>query len=271
MGTCGAYFEGCDADTKLATKVSSKLGYKRLGQKERYQLRATAPGDARLERATPPSPPRFMGNLTATWDLFQCIAHGCLEALLDSAGISYSGLVLQHCDPHLTPERGLSTSVFNCYYYFNEDSGGTGEHDSSSNCVEHTDPGLITVLGRGTAPGLEVEPREAGAAVPCCTGARPFDALEVGAGAGADTGAGAAKLGAERPWVLLEPLMAADDVVVLVGESLGRATGGRFPPCLHRVVGNGTQQPRLNITYELRPAKAIFAAMGPSAEATTPT
>lgn len=120
------------------------------------------------------------------------------------------------------------------------------------------------MLGRGTAPGLEVVPREAGKAEACCTGTQSYQDGEPGDEAD-PSGAVSASNGTfnattpSQPWVLLEPLMAENEVVVLIGESLGRLTGGAFPPCLHRVVDNVLQRARINIAFELRPAKAVYS------------
>jgi isopenicillin N synthase-like dioxygenase len=145
------------------------------------------------------------------------------------------------------------------------------------NCAEHTDPGLLTVLARGTAPGLEVEIRDANTATPCCSRAAPFhpDIVDVntiqtgadaGGGAGAAGGGGtpsvnvvgggeeespangaeAAEIKHTREWLVLEPLMAPNQVVVLVGETLTRA-GNTTSNTLTLVVALEARAPRKEV------------------------
>jgi hypothetical protein len=175
---------------------------------------------------------------------------------------------------------------------------------------------MITVLGRGTSPGLEVETRTAATATPCCSRAVAYDdaigaedhgkghgggeddGKEHGGGEGeSDTrggtdatafvlratavrGGGGDAINADLPlhspalartatpesaaaamWQILEPIMTDAQVVVMVGESLARASGGRLPACLHRVTQPPGSAARINMAFELRPAFAVFAAV----------
>ena len=181
----------------------------------------------------------------------------------------------------------------------------------------HTDPGLLTVLARGTAPGLELELRDVSTAMPCCSrnssykdviaaetantngGAGSTAAVPAGgvgsnmpislphgapqpeaqqeriadadADADEDEEAGATKgKGRGRQWLLLEPVMKPNQVVVLVGETLARATGGQHPAGLHRVVRpKGLNTPRFNMAYELRPFKGVFHSLVPDGNGST--
>jgi len=118
------------------------------------------------------------------------------------------------------------------------------------NCNEHTDPGLITVLGRGTAKGLQMShTRRHG---PRCTGDLAYDDASDGAAVDEPVG--------DAQWVFAEPMMACNQVCVLVGESLYRGSGGVLPACLHRVV-NCPGEPRQNLIFELRPHTAIFGSL----------
>ena len=124
----------------------------------------------------------------------------------------------------------------------------------TENCREHTDPGLVTVLGRGTANGLEVDATGSAGRAPCCSGTRPFDG---GGEAETETAAGGAGTtpGAIQ-WLLTEPRMGPDDCIILLAESTARATGGRVPAAVHRVVE--TDEERLNVAFELRPSVPVF-------------
>ena len=179
------------------------------------------------------------------------------------------------------------------------------------NSARHTDPGLLTVLARGTAPGLEMELRDVATATPCCSRNSSYEdvvtatatvtnavsdatataidavsdatatAIDAVSDAVSDDGATAAAAGSlagveaeaeaaieekarTREWLLLEPIMKPNQVVVLVGETLARATGGKHPAGLHRVVRpKGLNRPRFNMAYELRPAVGVFRSFVP--------
>eukprot|EP00039_Didymoeca_costata_P003347 m.67055 g.67055 ORF g.67055 m.67055 type:complete len:172 (-) comp11855_c0_seq1:279-794(-) len=161
----------------------------------------------------------------------------------------------------------MSQSVLNYYHYFNKksDTDSTQEINNGvkgseekliENCVAHTDPGLLTVLCRGTTPGLEVLERSAEEAKPCCEGASAFHETDP-LGDGKD---GMEVVGDKREWTVLEPIMKDNQVVVLVGETLSRVTNGAYPACLHRVSEGDTT--RINIAYELRPVVSIFCPWG---------
>lgn len=201
-------------------------------------------------------------------------------------------LVTKHCDPSPLPEGTLSTSVLNFYHYFNA-PGTEADALLPENCVEHTDPGLLTVLARGTQPGLELELRDGNTATPCCSRNIPYHtpgsaaapdlpaaakgavlAGSSGGGGGGDDEAASSEEadgdGTERQWLLLEPIMEANQVVVLVGETLARATGGKHPAGLHRVIRPpGVNTPRFNMAFELRPLVGVFHSLVPSEEQAT--
>ena len=285
--------------------------------------------------------PLLQAGLTEATLLLQRVASVALSGLLAGIGADPRAVFSQYCD-----ESGLpgwpdksSQSVLNCYHYLNNRSGrtaaaatdpaavpakdpgggdeggggdgGVGAQASRAavplpNCNEHTDPGFITVLGRGTARGLQM--RHARKHGPRCTGDAafhgaaeaaaaagmapgvplepalepalpPFGPLATGAAATATetpaTGTDPTALGAPEPaaaeaaaeandsWVFVEPLMAANQVCVLVGESLYRGSGGVLPACLHRVVDCPTGEPRQNLIFELRPHTAVFGPLVP--------
>ena len=206
-------FFASSAEAKESAKVSSKLGYKRHAQKERFQHRRGAAGP------------------------FGAQAAAAEAELSELAALIVRGALLEEDAAELCAG---GASVLNFYRYFND---GT---DAPENCVEHTDPGVLTLLGRGTSPGLQLDDNGRASATPRCTGAAPF-------------AAGGGRPAAGPRWVLVEPLMQRGDLVVLVGESLARATGGLLPACAHRVVGGAEE--RLNLAYELRPRRGVYEAM----------
>lgn len=70
--------------------------------------------------------------------------------------------------------------------------------------------------------------------------------------------------GTTGEYVLVEPMMADDEVCVLPGETLERLVGKQIKGNLHRVVkGEGS---RLNLTFEIRPMIAIYHPWGSEAE-----
>ena len=127
-------------------------------------------------------------------------------------------------------ELGKGKSVLNLYHYFNS--------CEEEPCRSHADPGLVTVLGRSTLPGLQ-------AVLPVKPGGAPGRPAVY-----------------EDHWCDLEPLM--DELgqgkephvpfLVLVGESLERLSGGWHPSCVHRVKHSEVPgRSRFNMAFELRP------------------
>jgi isopenicillin N synthase-like dioxygenase len=95
--------------------------------------------------------------------------------------------VLTHYgDPSPLGSSQWATSVFNIYRYFN-----TPETIAATNCIEHIDPGFITVLARSPVVGLEV-----------------YEAPD--------------------RWTRIEEFMEHDELVVIVGETLERMTAKRY-------------------------------------------
>ncbi len=124
--------------------------------------------------------------------------------------------------------KTASNSVFNAYHYFNAPGEYLGDDDQAAcaNCNEHCDPGHVTVLGKATSSGLEV----------CDAASGEYVCVEQ----------------------LLETLVGMDTAVVIVGETVSRATRSAFPACTHRV--RQGLCPRVNVVYELRPIKPLWRA-----------
>ena len=135
------------------------------------------------------------------------------------------------------PEDSVSASVLNVYRYFNSQPSSTEkppESEYSKNCRQHIDPGLITILGRGDSPGLQLF-------LPYSSGGR---------GEGEERG----------EWVAAEEIVKEDEWLILVGESLEmvhnrmvkeKESSSPFTSSLHRVVEG--KRERTNIIFELRP------------------
>ena len=114
------YFTESTPEAKLANRVSSKLGFKLHRQKERFQLRrAGSTPDPRLEAAAIVHPPACWGELWEAYAVLDRIAMECLHTLLQRANVDIAALEKEHCDPLPLLPGTLSTSVFNCYHYFN--------------------------------------------------------------------------------------------------------------------------------------------------------
>jgi len=88
------------------------------------------------------------------------------------------------------------------------------------NCVEHVDPGFITVLTKANEPGLEL-----------------FNT-------------------SSDSWIQMESVMEDNQVVVLIGETLNRLSNGRYKGVLHRVGKSSAS--RYNMALELRPKVPIY-------------
>lgn len=191
----------------------------------------------------------FQPGLVEGAVLLRRLATRALLALLRGTGLD-ADAVLEECVAE--SPTAASTSVLNVYNYFNRgDSGKSEANDGqpiSANCPAHTDPGLVTVLARGTADGLQIATGRTSDAA-CCSGTAAYHVDGVD---------GESVAPDDVEWVTMEPLMRADQVGVLVGESLRRLTGGALPACLHRVVSNGSHCERSNVIYELRPAGNVF-------------
>ena len=78
--------------------------------------------------------PTFWSELWQSYAMLDTVATTCLNALLDDAGVDRGALTAEHCDPAPLPEGTLSTSVLNCYHYFNLE--GTEDADLPDNCAE---------------------------------------------------------------------------------------------------------------------------------------
>jgi hypothetical protein len=85
-------------------------------------------------------------------------------------------------DPNPLGPTQWATSVFNVYRYFN-----TPETMSACNCIEHIDPGFMTVLARSPVVGLEV-----------------FESPD--------------------RWTRIEEFMEHDELLVIVGDTIERMT-----------------------------------------------
>eukprot|EP00035_Acanthoeca_spectabilis_P009081 m.162471 g.162471 ORF g.162471 m.162471 type:complete len:323 (+) comp14606_c0_seq3:42-1010(+) len=276
--TAASHFFGSAPDVKGKAKGTSKFGYKASAVKERVQFRL--PGcprgavakamlsDVSLEEAAAVAPPNkadfgeFQTDLVEGALLLRRLAARAIATLLQGTGLNVDA-VLEACAAESSSSP--SVSVLNIYKYFNGD-GGHGEPDAR-NCPEHTDPGFVSVLAKGTADGLQIatgRPYD----VACCTGLTAFHGAD-GADPSIEVGPAAESL----EWVTIEPMMQPNQIVVLVGESLRRLTGGALPACLHRVVQNEARQERMNAIYELRPSVNIFqdwAAMSETAAKAPP-
>eukprot|EP01114_Cavostelium_apophysatum_P021566 TRINITY_DN7568_c0_g1_i1.p1 TRINITY_DN7568_c0_g1~~TRINITY_DN7568_c0_g1_i1.p1 ORF type:complete len:286 (-),score=34.91 TRINITY_DN7568_c0_g1_i1:6-863(-) len=212
-------FFGESDSVKKSSHISSKVGYKKNRPKERYQFR-------RCTGNYPMPDEKFKESMFSTYNLFERISVACMEIILQDVSISPRQVLEHYLDdlidfmpPSTSPldkNSNYGTSVFNLYHYFN-----TNETVSAENCAEHTDPGLITVLGKGTSFGLEVTDLKSGS-----------------------------YLGVEQ---FMED---GRDLLVLPGETLQRLTGGKVRGNLHRVVKNG--QSRINMAYEMRPKAPIY-------------
>lgn len=298
--TAASHFFGSAPDVKGKAKGTSKFGYKASAVKERVQFRlpgcprgavakamlsdvsleevlraeasnhtvATNVKHARSQAAAVAPPNKadfgeFQTDLVEGALLLRRLAARAIATLLQGTGLDVDA-VLEACAAE--SPSSPSVSVLNIYKYFNGD-GGHGEPDAR-NCPEHTDPGFVSVLAKGTADGLQIatgRPYD----VACCTGLTAFHGAD-GADPSIEVGPAAESL----EWVTIEPMMQPNQVVVLVGESLRRLTGGALPACLHRVVQNEARQERMNAIYELRPSVNIFqdwAAMSETAAKAPPS
>ena len=150
----------------------------------------------------------------------------------------------------------------------------------AANCPVHTDPGLVSVLARASAQGLQVAVGRQKVTA-CCDGTTGFhkSAAAVSSarttldgGEREDSGSGGAGDDAKRggadeendggEWVCGESLYNKNQVMVIVGESLCRLTGFSLPASVHRVVHNENGRDRINAIFELRPAVHIFEEWG---------
>ena len=193
--------------------------------------------------------------LTAGAVVLRRIATQALEALLHDVGIDPQAVLKKHVSERPTH---TSVSVLNVYHYNNTPGGDAA--NVAANCPEHTDPGLITVLACGTADGLQVATGRSHDTA-CCTGTDPYHNVQAPReDQGSSAGEAVEDGGSEVAWVTMEPLMQPHQVLVLVGESLRRLTGGVLPACLHRVVHHEEGAARLNAIFELRPSVPIFEA-----------
>eukprot|EP01120_Amphizonella_sp_Union-15-10_P012334 TRINITY_DN5456_c0_g1_i2.p1 TRINITY_DN5456_c0_g1~~TRINITY_DN5456_c0_g1_i2.p1 ORF type:complete len:257 (+),score=45.24 TRINITY_DN5456_c0_g1_i2:98-868(+) len=193
-------------------KQAAKLGYKKNLPKERFQVRRTVRDDH-----FPTSLPEFKTLLLGVYDLFERIANELLKSILLFMGINHSELMSVYGDPN--PPK-LSSSVLNVFNYFN-----SSDIEKTVNCREHIDPGLITVLGKGTVGGLLVrDPTRS-----------------------------------DVTWISVEDLMEPSDVIILTGQTLNFLTGGKVEGNLHWV-GKNTSS-RVNITFELRLAYPIYLSL----------
>jgi isopenicillin N synthase-like dioxygenase len=227
------------------------------------------------------------------------IAVHALTALLRGAGVDPTG-VLEGCVAET--DSCASVSVLNIYHYFNKpaDGGGAGDVEHSAgaaatgeaatgaaeaavaaNCPVHTDPGLVSVLARASAKGLEVAVGRQKVTA-CCAGTNGFHSVATdghvsttsttcdmgerdGGGGSGDEGGGGSAKGEENDgaeWVCGESLYNDNQVMVIVGESLCRLTGFLLPACVHRVVHNEDGRDRINAIYELRPSVHIYEEWG---------
>jgi len=84
----------------------------------------------------------FSSALFAVYDLFDKVAVTVFNTLLHELGIDFRSLHSAYSDPTPLAPNTLATSVFNVYYYLNN---GPTESSSTENCVQHVDPGYITV------------------------------------------------------------------------------------------------------------------------------
>eukprot|EP01121_Diplochlamys_sp_Union-15-3_P000174 TRINITY_DN10161_c0_g1_i1.p1 TRINITY_DN10161_c0_g1~~TRINITY_DN10161_c0_g1_i1.p1 ORF type:complete len:179 (+),score=17.98 TRINITY_DN10161_c0_g1_i1:137-673(+) len=154
------------------------------------------------------------------YELFEQLALRSLKIIFQRMGINTDELLGSYGDPTVIPVGKVSTSVFNVYHYFN-----TADAKELVNCRQHVDPGLITVLGRGTMNGLEIR-----------------DSF------------------LSDDWISIEKYMTDNEVVVIAGETLNLVSGGRIKGGLHWV--NKSEKERLNLTFEMRTAFPIYWPWG---------
>lgn len=168
----------------------------------------------------------------------EAVCMSCFQGWCGEAGVPAGEALAKFGDRGFaTPDvggRSKAKSVLNFYKYFND------EACEEEPCREHADPGLLTVLCRSTNPALQLR-------------------LPVARG----------RSGAyEDVWRNVEPAMDAaalngqgrvgQDCVllVIVGETLERLSGGRLAACQHRVAK--VVGPRLNLAYEMRPRQNVW-------------
>eukprot|EP00040_Diaphanoeca_grandis_P019800 m.104873 g.104873 ORF g.104873 m.104873 type:complete len:391 (+) comp27600_c0_seq1:308-1480(+) len=166
MSTIETFFSTGSEEMKLKIAGTSKFGYKRLLQKQRYQFRNC--GSSKLiispglvEPGAPLSfefpshftaaDPTLQSALRETEQLFKHVALVTLSRILVGMNIDPAQALTEFCDESNLAPTKASMSVLNCYQYLNTD-----EKLGNSNCNEHTDPGFITVLAKATQPGLEM-------------------------------------------------------------------------------------------------------------------
>jgi len=163
----------------------------------------------------PNKPLHFKTNMLAVYSLFEDLANLCLEVVLQHFDVDISELLRHYGDASPLPESTFGCSVFNVYHYFNTPD------ITAQNCVQHIDPGLITVLAKSSiSEGLEITE------------------------------------GVTGNWRPIERSMRENDVLVLIGETLERVTDHRVKGNLHRV--EKSTKPRLNLTFEMRPRLPIY-------------
>lgn len=235
---CTQFFQLND-DEKNTQKYSARLGYKKLAQKERYSFRrlsleqnVTDPSlKMPISPNLPPPIPNFHEKISSLFDFLSTVADTCLNLVLNHIDVEHSLFKQEYYDYcFISPEtktnrteervyisdwKKSSLSILNIYNYFNE------LNNTEENCVKHVDPGLLTVLTKGSKKGLEV-----------------FDSDK-------------------NDWYLIENVMKENQLIVIIGESLELLSNRRMHGLLHRV-GHFEEGSRLNIAFELRPRKHIF-------------
>lgn len=230
---------GGPATQQTAIRAGLSLSYKQQANlKERLQIRRlhVCPEDA----SQPQEP---VAAISEALTAFEAVALASFQAWCEVLGLPVKEALESMADKALggssdgQEERGEGAgkgkSVLNLYHYFNN------EQCADEPCREHADPGFLTVLCRSSNAALQARlPRRAGGA--------PGIPAEY-----------------EDEWVDLEPQMdaggAADGEVTLliaVGETLERLSGGTFASCRHRVAR--VEGLRFNMAYELRPRLNVW-------------
>jgi len=193
-------------------KASLAKATKKNKPKERFQFRRCGKGDH-----LPSEPTDFKDKMLKIYDFFEHVALLVLGVILESMEIDMNKLMAAYGDQDPLPEGKVSTSVFNIYHYYN-----TLEVKDTINCRQHIDPGLITVLSRGTISGLQISDPSY----------------------------------PQAEWIVIENYIAPNEVVVIAGETLKLVTGGRVKGCRHWV-GKNTRS-RVNMAFEMRPSYPIY-------------
>lgn len=231
---------GSGSGSREAQQKDTVKGYKLQSHKERLQWKQTAFTSASSDEG-------FSYAMDHAFATLRNIAESGLlaaMAVVEEERSRTEALNDECAVPPLTALRCAqgNVSVLNAYNYFNK------QGFLECNCRSHIDPGLATVLCRATEPGLQVlvgGPRSDGST-------ENFGDFSQGTSGGDDCGEGI--------WVDCEECMDEADVLIIWGESLQRAVGGRLQGCLHRVAPPAAAgAPRLSIAFELRPDQPIYA------------